>query len=69
MGDRFSNKIRELRKKKGMTLADLAGKVEISIAFLSDIERGNRRGSSATIGRIAEELGVNPPDLIKRRVS
>ena len=66
MDFKFHNRIREYRKKRGMTLLQLAGKVEISGAYLSDIERGNRRGSSATIGRIAKALGVNPEDLLKK---
>lgn len=62
----FKNRVRELRKKKGMTLLELAGKAEISGAYLSDIERGNRRGSPATIGRIADALGVSMEELFKK---
>lgn len=63
---RTDNRIREIRKEKKMTLEQLAGKVNISIAYLSDIENGNRPGSAATIERIAAELGVNPSDLMRR---
>lgn len=66
MESKFDNRIREIRKQKKMTLKQIADQVEISIAYLSDIEKGNRRGSSATIGRIAEALGVNPGDLLKK---
>ena len=66
MESKFENRIREIREQKKMTLKQIAEQVEISVPYLSDIERGNRRGSSATIGRIAEALGVNPGDLLKR---
>ena len=66
MESKFENRIREIRKQKKMSLRQIAEQVEISVPYLSDIERGNRRGSSATIGRIAEALGVNPGDLLKR---
>lgn len=57
------NRIREIRKSKGMTLSVLAGRIDISIAYLSDIENGNRNGSQATIGRIADALGVEVTEL------
>ena len=53
MESKFENRIREIRKQKKMSLRQIAEQVEISVPYLSDIERGNRRGSSATIGRIA----------------
>jgi transcriptional regulator with XRE-family HTH domain len=62
----FKNRVRELRKKKGMTLLELAGKAEISGAYLSDIERGNRHGSPATIDKIAAALGVSKEELFKK---
>lgn len=57
------NRIRELRKMNKMTLRQLAGKIDISIVFLSDIERGNRHGSEATRKRIADALGVDVSEL------
>ena len=61
----MANRIRELRKGKGMTLSQLAGFVDISIAYLSDIENGNRHGSDATLSRIAEALGVKVADMME----
>lgn len=57
------NRIREIRKAKNLTLADISGSIGISIAYLSDIERGNRRGSDGTLKRIATALGVSVSDL------
>lgn len=59
----FHNRIREIRKAKNMTLADISVAVGISIPYLSDIERGNRHGSDGTLQRIADALGVAVADL------
>lgn len=59
----FHNRIREIRKARNMTLADISGSVGISIAYLSDIERGNRHGTAGTLQRIADALGVSVDDL------
>lgn len=55
---RFKNglKIRAAREKKGLTLAQLAEKIGKTAPYLSDIERGNRRGSYATLEMIARVL-------------
>lgn len=59
----MNNRIREIRKAKGLTLSKLAGFVDISIAYLSDIENGNRHGSETTLCRIADALGVKVADF------
>ena len=56
-------KIRIAREKKRMTLAELAEKVGKTAPYLSDIERGNRRGSYATLEMIARVLEL-PVDEI-----
>ena len=55
---RYKNglKIRVARERRGWTLAQLAEKVGKSAPYLSDIERGNRRGSYATLEVIARVL-------------
>lgn len=57
------NRIREIRKSKKLTLADISGITGFSIAYLSDIERGNRPGSHGSLQRIADALGVTVADL------
>ena len=51
-------KIRIAREKKRMTLAELAEKVGKTAPYLPDIERGNRRGSYATLEMIARVLDL-----------
>ena len=59
----FVNRIREIRKAQHMTLAEVSGRIGVSIAYLSDIERGNRPGSYGSLQRIADALGVTVADL------
>ena len=59
----MKNRIREIRKAKNLTLADISSSVGISIAYLCDIERGNRHGSEGTLKRIADALGVSVAEL------
>ena len=62
------NRIREIRKERKMTLSDLSGKVGVSIAYLSYIERGNRPGGE-TLNRIAEALGVQVSEIMAKEAS
>ena len=57
------NRIREIRKAKNMTLADISFSSGFSIAYLSEIERGSRHGTEGTFKRIADALGVSVADL------
>lgn len=62
---RYKNglKIRAAREKKGMTLAQLAEKIGKTAPYLSDIERGNRRGSYATLAMIAQVLEMRVEEI------
>lgn len=52
-------RLRELRKISGMSVTDAAKKIGIAIAYLSQIERGDRRTvSPATFGRICDAMGI-----------
>lgn len=57
------NRIREIRKAKNMTLAQVSENAGFSIPYLSDIERGNRHGSNETLQRIADALGVSVTEV------
>lgn len=58
MKNRRGVRIREEREKAGLTLTDLAGMVGITAPYLSDIERGNRRGKYGTLKKIADALKI-----------
>lgn len=57
------NRVRKLRTERGLTLKEVAEKVSCSIAFLSDLEKGNRGAKPETWARIAEALGVKVDEL------
>ena len=57
------NKVRVWREYRGMTPRDLAAKVGLSAAYLSQIETGARDGRFEIIKRIAQALGVTVDDL------
>ena len=55
--------IRERRRSRGLTLVELAGLVELSQPFLSQIENGRARPSMESLYRIAHALGTTPQAL------
>lgn len=61
---KLPNRIRELRKAKGLSLERLAELSEVSISYLGRIETGERRMNSDSLAAIAKALGVPPAALI-----
>lgn len=57
------NKVRVWREYRDISARDLAGKADISPAYLSQIESGARDGSFETIKRIAAALAISVDDL------
>ena len=57
--------IKYLRSNKGLTQAVLAEKAEISIIFLSSIERGTKYPNPNILARIAKVLEVEVFELFK----
>lgn len=60
---RIGEKIREGRKAKSLTLAQLAERTGLSVGFLSQIELGKNSASVETLYRIATALGVQAGDF------
>lgn len=59
----LGQRIRELRDEKDLSLRELAKKVDVSAAFLSDIELGRRYPSDKILSCIAHALGTSLEDL------
>ena len=61
----FGKNIKFLRSKKRYSQADLAERADISITFLSNIERGLKFPKPEKISQIAQSLGVEVYELFK----
>ncbi|MDI2099134.1 helix-turn-helix domain-containing protein [Ruicaihuangia caeni] len=61
--------IRELRKKRGLSLRELAGTSGVSVSFLSQVERGATSPSIASLMRIAQALGRTIGSLLEPKTS
>lgn len=61
--------IRELRAEQDLSLRELARKLEVSAAFVSDIELGRRNPSDKVLAEIARLLRTTVEDLRKHDTS
>ena len=60
---KFGEFIAEKRKSRGITLRGMAGKLEISPAYLSDIEKSRRNPPDLTmLKKMAVELNLSQED-------
>jgi transcriptional regulator with XRE-family HTH domain len=65
MAPQFGNLLRDLREKARVGLGALARELNISAAYLSDVERGYRAPFTRDkIIRIGESLRIDPTELI-----
>ncbi|WP_072897839.1 cupin domain-containing protein [Clostridium fallax] len=55
----IGKKIKKLRTNKNITLKELSEKTELSIGFLSQLERGLTTVAIDSLGKIGKELGVD----------
>ncbi|MDQ1748184.1 MAG: hypothetical protein QOD07_2447 [Frankiaceae bacterium] len=62
----IGSRIRELRLARGLRQAEVAGD-DISVAYVSRIEAGQRRPDSRVLAVIAERLGTTPSQLLTGR--
>lgn len=51
--------IRSFRKKRNMSLQELARRAELSVSYLSEIERGKKQPTLETIDKLASALNVS----------
>lgn len=58
-------KIRALREERGYTLQDLARRANLSLSYLSEIERGSKKPSLKTLEKLAAALNVPKTQLIE----
>lgn len=60
----LGKRVRQLRRARGLTLAQLGAAARLSHGFLSQVERDRARPSMSTLEDIATALGVGVADLV-----
>lgn len=61
----IGRRIRQLRMARGLTLADVADRANLSTSMISAVERGRANSSVGTLIAIAEALGVKVGELFE----
>ncbi|HEY0143636.1 MAG TPA: helix-turn-helix transcriptional regulator [Thermoanaerobaculia bacterium] len=66
MAKKFGALLREIREHAEVTMGQLARHLDVSVPYLSDVERGNRPPLvDSKIFRAAEFLDVQPDELLR----
>ena len=58
-------RLREIRKEREQRLEDVSASVELSVTYLSDIERGTKLPSVAALLALADHYGLLVTDLLR----
>lgn len=61
----FGEHIRTLREKRNLLLRELAANLDMDVAYLSKIERGNRMARREQVIAFAKELNEDENQLVK----
>ena len=62
----MATNLRRKRRDQQMTQEELAERAGLSARYVGAIERGDVSASVTVLGQIAEALGVEPGDLLRR---
>lgn len=62
--DTLHGRLRMLRHRAGLTLAQVSERAGITLSFLSDIERGRSLPGLDTLERIADVYGLSVGELL-----
>lgn len=61
-------RLREARKLRGQTIAQLAAEVRIDASYLGELERGRANVSVTTLATLARAVGVSTASLLANSV-
>ena len=59
-------RLRELRVQRALSLRALGERSGVTFATISNLENGNRPARLVTIRKLADALGVEPKELMRR---
>jgi transcriptional regulator with XRE-family HTH domain len=62
---KLGDKIREYRKRAGLTQEQLAEKADLHHNFIGEVERGNMETSLTSMLKISKALGIRVRDLVE----
>jgi transcriptional regulator with XRE-family HTH domain len=62
----FGLRLRDLRSQRGLSQEALAAEAGLDRTYISSCERGRRNISLENIYRLAEALGVQPDELLRK---
>lgn len=62
----FATNLRRLRNEKDLSQDDLAYEAKISRSYLGQLEKGSFYVSIKVIGKLADTLGAEPEEFLKR---
>jgi transcriptional regulator with XRE-family HTH domain len=65
----IGNVFRRLRRERGITLRELAELAQVSVPYLSEIERGRKEPSSEIVAAVAGALGTSVLEVASRTVT
>lgn len=60
--------LRQIRRTQGRTLREVSADAQVSLGYLSEVERGQKEASSELLSAISQALGV-PLSLVLREVA
>ena len=62
--ERIGRQVQQIRKRKGLSQADLAEDTGMSVAYISHIETGIKKASLESVVKIANALGVTVDQIL-----
>jgi transcriptional regulator with XRE-family HTH domain len=60
----LGKRIRTLRKARGLSQAEVAGRADLNLTFYGKVERSQTSPSVKTLSKIAYALGLSPSELL-----
>jgi len=66
MREAMGEVLHEARVARNLTLRDVSARAQVSLGYLSELERGRKEASSELLNAICAALGVPLPSLLRR---
>jgi transcriptional regulator with XRE-family HTH domain len=61
----IGNALRRQRQQQGRTLRDVSAAAQVSLGYLSEVERGRKEASSELLAAICQALGVSLAEVLR----